>query len=78
PLTNDLSHSQWFPWLMNQDDESISKIEQSLTSFLQNLPNNITSSLSAVFGVVTNITLVIIYVPFILFFMMKDGHRFPN
>lgn len=66
-LTKDLSHSQWFTWMMNQDYVSISKIEQSLTSFLQNLPQNITSSLSAVFGVVTNITLVIITVPFILF-----------
>jgi Predicted permease len=77
-LTKDLSHSQWFTWMMNQDYVSISKIEQSLTSFLQNLPQNITSSLSAVFGVVTNITLVIITVPFILFYMLKDGHRFPH
>ncbi|AVM07529.1 AI-2E family transporter [Bacillus velezensis] len=76
-LTAQLSHSKWFTWMMTQDYVSIEKIQQSLTGFLQSLPQNITASLSAVFGVVTNITLVVITVPFILFYMLKDGRRFP-
>ena len=30
------------------------------------------------FSVVTNITLVIVTVPFILFYMLKDGHKLPG
>ncbi|MGD6817354.1 AI-2E family transporter [Metabacillus sp. 84] len=72
-----LSQSSWFTWIMTQDYVSIEKIEQSLTEFSTKIPQNLTSSAYAVLGVVTNITLTIITVPFILFFMLKDGHRFP-
>ncbi|MTH53822.1 AI-2E family transporter [Bacillus mangrovi] len=72
-----LSQSSWFTWVMTQDYVSIEKIEQALTDFSAKIPQNLTSSVSAVLGVVTNITLTIITVPFILFFMLKDGHKFP-
>lgn len=73
-----LSNSQWFTWMMNQDFVSVSKIERSIGDFLTNLPENITASLSSVFGVVTNLALIALTVPFILFYMLKDGHRFSN
>ncbi|ASB90589.1 AI-2E family transporter [Bacillus sonorensis] len=73
-----LSNTQWFTWMMNQDFVSVSKIERSIGDFLTNLPENITASLTSVFGVVTNIALIALTVPFILFYMLKDGHRFPN
>jgi len=73
-----MSNSQWFTWMMNQDFVSVSKIESSIGEYLTSLPENITGSLSSVFGVVTNIALTAVTVPFILFYMLKDGHRFPN
>ena len=68
----------WFEWLMEQEYVKLEQIEQTLTDFAKSLPENITSSISAVLGVVTNITLTIITVPFILFYMLKDGHRLPS
>lgn len=73
-----MSNSQWFTWMMNQDFISVAKIESSIGEYLTSLPENITGSLSSVFGVVTNIALTAVTVPFILFYMLKDGHRFPN
>lgn len=73
-----MSNSQWFTWMMNQDFVSVAKIESSIGEYLTSLPENITGSLSSVFGVVTNIALTAVTVPFILFYMLKDGHRFPN
>ncbi|OLG04422.1 membrane protein [Bacillus paralicheniformis] len=73
-----MSNSQWFTWIMNQDFVSVAKIESSIGEYLTSLPENITGSLSSVFGVVTNIALTAVTVPFILFYMLKDGHRFPN
>ncbi|MGG3799257.1 AI-2E family transporter [Metabacillus fastidiosus] len=73
-----LSETTWFRWVMEQDYVSFEKIEENLTGFATSLPEHITSSLSAVLGVVTNITLTAITVPFILFYMLKDGERFPQ
>ncbi len=73
-----MSNSQWFTWMMNQDFVSVAKIESSIGEYLTSLPENITGSLSSVFGVVTNIAITSVTVPFILFYMLKDGNRFPN
>ncbi|MFC0270983.1 AI-2E family transporter [Metabacillus herbersteinensis] len=72
-----LSETTWFRWMMDQDYVSINEIQTNLTNYAASLPENITSSITAVLGVVTNITLVIITVPFILFYMLKDGHKLP-
>ncbi|AMM98579.1 MULTISPECIES: AI-2E family transporter [Bacillus] len=75
---NDFSHSKTFTWMMSQDYVSVSKFEQTVVSTLKALPENIASSMSAVFGVIANIALAVITVPFILFYMLKDGHKFPD
>ncbi|MFY0761874.1 AI-2E family transporter [Metabacillus dongyingensis] len=76
-----LSESGWFTWVMTQEyvsiEETIDKMEKSLGYLTTTLPESITSSLTKVLGFVTNITLIIITVPFILFYMLKDGHKFP-
>ncbi|KOO47082.1 AI-2E family transporter [Priestia koreensis] len=77
-LVNDLSNSKGFKWLVTQDYVSIEKVENSLVDFFSNFTKNITSSLATIFGVITNITLTIVTVPFILFYMLKDGHKFPK
>jgi predicted PurR-regulated permease PerM len=63
---------------MEQQYVSFEQIEETLTGYATSLPENITSSFSTVLGVVTNITLTIITVPFILFYMLKDGHKLPS
>jgi predicted PurR-regulated permease PerM len=72
-----MSQTTWFEWIMEQQYVSFEQIEETLTSYATSLPENITSSLTKVLGVVTNITLIIITVPFILFYMLKDGHKLP-
>ena len=67
-----------FEWIMNQNYVSLDQIEETLTGYATSLPENITSSLTMVLGVVTNITLTLITVPFILFYMLKDGHKLPS
>jgi predicted PurR-regulated permease PerM len=76
-----LSESRWFTWVMTQEyvsiEETIDKMEKSLGNLTTSLPENITASVTKVLGFVTNITLIVITVPFILFYMLKDGHKFP-
>ncbi|WP_110926165.1 AI-2E family transporter [Bacillus massiliglaciei] len=73
-----LVESGWFKWTMEQDYVSIEKVEDTLQSYLTAMPNNVTNSLSTVIGMVTNITLVIVTVPFVLFYMLKDGDKLKN
>jgi len=74
----DLSETTWFEWIMTQQYVSIDQFEETLLNFTTSLPDNITASVGKILGVVTNITLALITVPFILFYMLKDGHRFPE
>ncbi|MDQ0229764.1 AI-2E family transporter [Metabacillus malikii] len=73
-----LTHTSEFEWVMEQKYVSLDQIEETLTGFATSLPENITSSFTKVLGVVTNITLTLITVPFILFYMLKDGHKLPS
>ncbi|WP_078544090.1 AI-2E family transporter [Litchfieldia alkalitelluris] len=73
-----LSEEPWFTWIMTQEYVSINEIEAGFLNFVATIPDNIAASIGQVLGVVTNITLIIITVPFILFYMLKDGHRFSE
>jgi predicted PurR-regulated permease PerM len=77
-LINSLYESQWYEWILNQEYVPISQVEDTLVSFAMDLPKNFSAGVSTVFGVMANITLAIVTVPFILFYMLKDGSRFPD
>lgn len=73
-----MSETVWFKWTIQQNYVSLDKIGSTLQNYLTTLPKNITNSLSSILNVVTNITLVAVTVPFILFYMLKDGHKLPG
>ncbi|WP_406686943.1 AI-2E family transporter [Rossellomorea vietnamensis] len=73
-----LSETDQFKWMMNQDYVSLKDIENQLVDFANTLPDNITTALKGLLSVLTSITILIVTVPFLLFFMFKDGHKFPK
>lgn len=77
-FVENLSESAFFQWVQTQDYVNIDKIEEAVTSYVSGIPKAFTNGLSGVLSVVTNITLVIATVPFLLFYMLKDGHKMPN
>ena len=50
----------WFEWIMEQEYVKLEQIEQTLTDFAKSLPENITTSITALLGVVTNIYLLLL------------------
>lgn len=74
----ELSHHRLFEWVTTQNYVSIETIEKNAIQYLKEIPNTITSSATALFGIITNVALVVFTVPFILFYMFKDGHAFPG
>ncbi|WP_051405015.1 MULTISPECIES: AI-2E family transporter [Bacillaceae] len=75
---NNFLASKQYQWLLNQNYVSLDKMETTLVNFVKDLPSYLNTSLSSVFSVVTNITLIIVTVPFVLFYMLKDGHKLPH
>lgn len=73
-----LSNSRGFTWIVEQEYVSLDQLEDSLLNFASTLPTNLTNRVSSVFSVVTNVTLVVVTVPFVLFYMLKDGHKLPE
>lgn len=70
--------SEAFHWVQTQQYVDIDQVIDTLTSYLSAIPSTITSSISGIFGVIANTAIVIVTVPFLLFFLLKDGHKLPN
>lgn len=65
-----------------QLQESISldmnSIINSITDWLASILNNAVSSIGAIVGAVTEVVIAIVTVPFILFYLLKDGRNLPS
>jgi predicted PurR-regulated permease PerM len=72
------SKSSEFKWIQDEQQELLNTIEEKLIAFANTLPNRITGGITQVIGVVTNIAIILVTVPFLLFYMFKDGDRFPQ
>jgi len=74
----EFSKSSEFKWIQDEQQELLNTIEEKLIAFANTLPNRITGGITQIIGVVTNIAIILVTVPFLLFYMFKDGDRFPQ
>jgi predicted PurR-regulated permease PerM len=70
--------SSQFKWVMDEQKDILETVQERLLEFANTLPNTITGSITNILGVITNIAIILVTVPFLLFYMFKDGHRFPT
>ncbi|MGA8942438.1 MAG: AI-2E family transporter [Thermoactinomyces sp.] len=68
-----LSHHPWV-----SDNLDWKKITTSVTDYLKTSYKAIGANIAGFFQVITNIILVFVTVPFILYYMLKEGGRFPH
>lgn len=73
-----LADTQGFKWLIHQDYYSIDKIQKSLMNMVNDYSKHAGSGFSTFFNVIVNLTLTIVTMPFILFYMLKDGDKLPQ
>jgi predicted PurR-regulated permease PerM len=68
--------------LLQRFAPDLANVEQNLTeqlsALLKQLYNGIGRNVSAFFGFLANIMIILTTVPFILFFMLKDGEKLPS
>lgn len=67
---NELNHN---PWVNKYIDWNM--IADSVANYLQTSYTTIGSNLAGFFGIITNILLVFVTVPFILYYMLKEGEK---
>ncbi|WP_404403296.1 AI-2E family transporter [Jeotgalibacillus malaysiensis] len=77
-MTMNLVQSDWFKNLQEQQDFSIQDITDRVASTLQGSLDSIGSNLMSIIGVITNIAIVLVTIPFVLFYMLKDGQKLPE
>ena len=71
-----LFNNSHIDWLQKVDLHSyMNKFEGSLTSILKKFILSLTTSLGSVIGTITSVTVTLVTVPFILFYMLKDGEK---
>jgi len=73
-----VTKSSEFKWIQDEQQELLKTIEEKLIAFANTLPNRITGGITQIIGFVTNIAIILVTVPFLLFYMFKDGDRFPQ
>jgi predicted PurR-regulated permease PerM len=75
---DDLAQTSEFRWIIDEQNDLLETAEQKLLKFANTLPDKITVSITNILSVIANIAIILITVPFLLFYMFKDGHKFPN
>lgn len=64
------------PLVKDLDVQSyLDKMDLSLGAIVRNVINGVSSGLGSFVGVFANVTIVVVTVPFMLFYMLKDGDR---
>ena len=74
---NDVVKSSEFKNFRNEQREIIDTIQDKTMEYANNLPNTLTKGIKGFFGIIANIAIILVTVPFLLFYMFKDGHKFP-
>lgn len=75
-IVNNIMNSDWFIWIQAQHN-FIDKINKSVITWATHFTDNLSAGMQTALGIVANITITVITVPFILFYMFKDGRKFP-
>lgn len=73
-----LADTRGFKWLIHQNYYSIDQIQTTLLNMVKSYTTHASSGVSTFFNVIVNVTLTAVTVPFILFYMLKDGSKLPE
>ncbi|GGK20549.1 UPF0118 membrane protein YueF [Caldalkalibacillus thermarum] len=80
PAIADLLWSQWLYFQANQANfpDFVNDWIEQATVYVQQLMSAIGQNLANIISGITSFVITLAIVPFILFYMLKDGHRFPE
>ncbi|ADU31219.1 AI-2E family transporter [Evansella cellulosilytica] len=74
----DLSEIEWLAQFQDFESFSIESISENIAGVLMDTFNFISMNIASFLGALTNTLFTIILIPFMLFYILKDGHKAPN
>ncbi|OYD06197.1 AI-2E family transporter [Paludifilum halophilum] len=67
------------PWVSDLlQEENVEEMTSKFTNYLSNSITSIITNIANFFGIITSIIMVFVTVPFILFYMLKEGEKAPR
>ncbi|MCL6571637.1 MAG: AI-2E family transporter [Bacillus sp. (in: Bacteria)] len=75
---DNVAKSSEFKWIMDEQNDFLDTSKQALIDFANTLPDKVTGGITNILGVFASITIILVTAPFLLFYMFKDGHKFPE
>lgn len=73
-----LQENAWFNRFEWSETLSLEKLSANMTQYINEAFNIISSNIAGLIGVIANVIIVFIIIPFILFYMLKEGEKAPN
>ncbi|QOY34107.1 AI-2E family transporter [Anaerobacillus isosaccharinicus] len=73
-----LQENEWFNRFQATETLSLNKISENMTQYINQAFNVISTNISGLIGFVANVVIIFIIIPFILFYMLKEGEKAPN
>ncbi|WP_240732950.1 AI-2E family transporter [Jeotgalibacillus sp. S-D1] len=77
-MVTNLQQSNWFQSVQQSQDFSYQDIADRITNYLQGALDSIGSNVVSFIGILTSIAVVMVTIPFVLFYMLKDGQKLPD
>lgn len=72
-----IQEKEWFLRFRSNDVVSLDDITEYITTYFTDISKNIGSTITGTIGFIANILIVLALIPFVLFYMLKDGKRAP-
>lgn len=69
---------EWVERFQETENFSIEQIGENMTEYISNAFEFLASNIASLVGVITSVLLIFVVVPFILFFLLKDGKKAPD
>ncbi|WP_096189440.1 AI-2E family transporter [Evansella halocellulosilytica] len=74
----EVQNNEWFARFQETENFSLQELTDNLMGYLREGFDIFTTSLTSLIGAVTNFVIMIIIIPFVLFYLLKDGTKAPN
>lgn len=75
---NDLQQNEWVNQFQESEQFDVKEISEKVTAYLSNSVQTIGTNIANFIGIITNIIMIFVTVPFILYYMLKEGEKAPH
>ncbi|WP_227936777.1 AI-2E family transporter [Alkalihalobacillus deserti] len=73
-----LQENEYVSRFQESENFSIEEITMELVNYLNNFVSNIGQNVAGLLGFIANAVIILVIIPFVLFYMLKEGEKAPN